>query len=138
MVLTFGMRCSFALQEEARALLPVYVIPEDNVVLDRLPVLRDLVNDGRLKVVIAEDTLRMMDKIKKGDVRAREGIRWLQQGICEQGDRLEMRKADSVPLCAEDVAWKVETTKKSLATKPVTVTILTTDILGEQYDEKRR
>uniref|UniRef100_A0A915BGL7 EST1-like DNA-binding domain-containing protein n=1 Tax=Parascaris univalens TaxID=6257 RepID=A0A915BGL7_PARUN len=125
-----------AKQEEARALLPVYVIPEDNVVLDHLPVLRDLVNDGQLRVVIAEDTLRMMDKIKKGDIRAREGIRWLQQGICEQGDRLEMRKADSVLLCAEDVAWKVQTTKKSLATKPVTVTILTTDILGEQYDEK--
>ncbi|VDM24981.1 unnamed protein product [Toxocara canis] len=120
-----------AKQEEARSLLPVYVVPEDEVVLERLSMLRDLVNDRRMRVVIAEDTLRMLDKIKKGDVRAREAIRWLQKGICEQGDRLEMRKADSVAQCAEEIV------NKSRANNQLIVAILTMDILGEQYDEKR-
>ncbi|VDK17266.1 unnamed protein product [Anisakis simplex] len=120
-----------AKQEEARSMLPIYVVPEHDVVLERLNVLRSLLRDKRLDVIIAEDTLRFFDKIKKGDIRAREAIRWLQKGLYEHGDYLAMHKADSVRQCADNLV-----TSSSHLDNPLIVAVLTMDQMDEQYDQK--
>lgn len=62
-------------KEEARAWVPVYVVPEKEVLIQRPGILKGIVKNSKIIVVIAEDTLREMDKLKKEKAGAREAIR---------------------------------------------------------------
>lgn len=97
-------------QEEARAWMPVYVVPEKEVLIQRPWVLKGIVKKGTVIVVIAEDTLREMDKLKKEKSGAREAIRFIESQVSNPNRRLRIENGSSTQQCAEKLAAQTQLT----------------------------
>uniref|UniRef100_A0A915E239 DNA/RNA-binding domain-containing protein n=1 Tax=Ditylenchus dipsaci TaxID=166011 RepID=A0A915E239_9BILA len=71
----------FQEQQEKDALMPVYVMPHHQVLLNKLSVLQNLIKSTKLTVIIQPSVLSQLDKLKKESQQAREAIRWLEATI---------------------------------------------------------
>ncbi|VDD87196.1 unnamed protein product [Enterobius vermicularis] len=97
-------------EEEARAWVPVYVVPEKEVLIQRPGILKGIVKNSKIIVVIAEDTLREMDKLKKEKAGAREAIRFIENQVSDPARRLRIENSSSVQECAEKLASQTQLT----------------------------
>lgn len=103
-----------------RASLPVYVVPEEDVLLKRLNIIKTILQKGDLIVVVAEGTLRSMDHMKKDKLMAREALRWIDAHISRESGRLRIRSVQTPLECAEELAAQSPPTSST-----VIVTVLT-------------
>ncbi|VDN02156.1 unnamed protein product [Thelazia callipaeda] len=105
-------------KEHIRTSLPLYVIPEEDVLLKRLETIKTILRKGKLIVVIAEGTFRSMD-MKKDKPEVRKALRWINVRISKDNGRLKIIPKSTPEKCAEKLTTQIPTTST------VFVTILT-------------
>ncbi|MFH4977260.1 hypothetical protein AB6A40_003969 [Gnathostoma spinigerum] len=113
-------------EEEVKASLPVYVVPEEDVLMERLDIIKGIVAKSELIVVIPKCVLQSMDAQKQKNYGAREAIRWIEAQLSCSTNRLRLREASSVARCAQNLV------EKTPISTPVIVSILN---LSEKSEE---
>lgn len=101
---------------ETRSSLPVFVVPEQDVLLRSMHVIENIISKGDLVVAVAEGTLKNMDKMKKDEQIAREALRWIDNQLSKGTGSLRICPAANPMECAEYLAAQSPTTTTVIAT----------------------
>ncbi|EJW87454.1 hypothetical protein WUBG_01628, partial [Wuchereria bancrofti] len=109
-------------KEQIRTSLPLYVVPQEDVLLQRLEVMKKILKKDKLIVAIAEGTFRSLD-MKKDKAEVRKALRWINTHISKDG-RLRIIPSSTPEMCAEKLATQAPTTST------VFVTVLTLLMIG--------
>uniref|UniRef100_A0A0R3RRE3 Bm12874 n=1 Tax=Elaeophora elaphi TaxID=1147741 RepID=A0A0R3RRE3_9BILA len=105
-------------KEQIRTSLPLYVVPQEDVLLQRLEVMKKILKKDKLIVAIAEGTFRNLDK-KKDKPEVRKALRWINAHISKDNGRLRIIPNSTSEQCAEKLLAQAPTTST------VFVTVLT-------------
>ncbi|VDK64241.1 unnamed protein product [Onchocerca ochengi] len=105
-------------KEHIRTSLPLYVIPEEDVLLQRLEVMKKILKKDKLIVAIAEGTFRSLD-MKKDKPEVRKALRWINAHISKDNGRLRIISDSTPEKCAEKLSAQAP------ITSTVFVTVLT-------------
>ncbi|KAL3998530.1 hypothetical protein ACH3XW_15415 [Acanthocheilonema viteae] len=105
-------------KEQIRTSLPLYVVPQEDVLLQRLEVMKKILKKDRLIVAIAEGTFRNLD-MKKDKPEVRKALRWINAHISKDNGRLRIIPSSTPEKCAEKLSAQAPTTST------VFVTVLT-------------
>lgn len=108
----------FFFQEHIRTSLPLYVVPQEDVLLHRLEIMRKILKKDKLIVAIAEGTFRSLD-MKKDKPEVRKALRWINAHISKDNGRLRIIPSSTPEKCAEKLLAQAPTTST------VFVTVLT-------------
>ncbi|KAK6106272.1 hypothetical protein QQG55_23565 [Brugia pahangi] len=109
-------------KEQIRTSLPLYVVPQEDVLLQRLEVMKKILKKDKLIVAIAEGTFRSLD-MKKDKAEVRKALRWINTHISKDG-RLRIVPCSTPEMCAEKLVTQAPTTST------VFVTVLTLLMIG--------
>uniref|UniRef100_A0A915Q7V8 Bm12874 n=1 Tax=Setaria digitata TaxID=48799 RepID=A0A915Q7V8_9BILA len=105
-------------KEHIRTSLPLYVVPHEDVLLQRLEVMKKILKKDKLIVAIAEGTFRNLD-MKKDKPEVRKALRWINAHISKGNGCLRIIPQSTPEKCAEKLLAQAPTTST------VFVTILT-------------
>ncbi|KAM3720354.1 Nonsense-mediated mRNA decay factor [Dirofilaria immitis] len=105
-------------KEYIRTSLPLYVVPQEDVLLQRLEVMKKILKKDKLIVAIAEGTFRSLD-MKKDKPEVRKALRWINAHISKDNGRLRIISNSTPEKCAEKLSAQAPTTST------VFVTVLT-------------
>lgn len=101
-------------KEKAIAKLPVYVVPEVEVLLQRLWVVKGIVKKTNLILVISG--IRQLDKQKKKSGAAREALRYISAALASPNGRIRVRPAQSPMQVAEELAAQTPLANSTIVT----------------------
>ncbi|VDK88813.1 unnamed protein product, partial [Litomosoides sigmodontis] len=105
-------------KEQIRTSLPLYVVPQEDVLLRKLEVIKKILKKDKLIVAIAEGTFRSLD-MKKDKPEVRKALRWINTHISKGNGRLRIIPSSTPEKCAEKLSAQAPTTST------VFVTVLT-------------
>ncbi|EFO16038.2 hypothetical protein LOAG_12471 [Loa loa] len=102
-------------KEHIRTSLPLYVVPQEDVLLQQLEVMKKILNKDKLLVAIAEGTFRSLD-MKKGKPEVRKALRWINAHISKDNGRLRIIPSSTPEKCAEKLSAQAPTTSTVFVT----------------------
>lgn len=88
------------LKEAKKASLPLFVMPDQNVLTDRLSFIKSLITHQTV-VVVARKVLADLDRIKKDNLPVRNAIRWLETELKEGRVKVAEASDADMKMCAE-------------------------------------
>uniref|UniRef100_A0A914WUK3 PIN domain-containing protein n=1 Tax=Plectus sambesii TaxID=2011161 RepID=A0A914WUK3_9BILA len=128
------------MQEEMRQLqkdawVPVYLVPDLGVIVEKLHLLKQLAGAHKFVVVVQTSIIRTLDKMKKESAAVRESIRWLemclQQGnkyvrAQKETERVDLTDASDLPRETVDVLSCCASLSSKLSSGGATIATLIT------------